>query len=196
MGDTSANLYFLDLLTQMKVPGIYSIKFSDDFTDNERILYQHNFSNDQIPEAYFCLLSNQVMDEPCFDKRISNETRYDYNKLNQYLQKTGKNPHTNNTLAPHDISFDRDLQARIENFIKKVRLIPKYFPKTYNDMYRQYIEAINGELSSTEFEERLQAEIKASQNSSNEKAAIKALCTNPRNINPLIIYQSAVDALK
>lgn len=196
LDDTSAHIYFLNLLSQMKVPGILSISISDDFTDNERILYQYNFPNDLIPEAYFCSLSNQVMDEPCFDKRISTETRYDNQKLCRHLEETGKNPYTNNKLAQHDIAFDRSLQARINNFIKKVQLIPQYFPKTYNDIYQQRKLAITSELSSTEFEAQLLAESKANQNSPNEEVAIKALCTNAQNINPHKSYQSAIDAFK
>lgn len=193
--DTSTHFYFIEILKELKIEGVGAIQFTHDFTESHAILYQCNFPDEYIPDEYLCLLTGQIMDEPCCDKNIPDQF-FDKNKLFKALSNTGKNPYTKTPLSNEDVITNEKLSEKIKNFLRKVILIPQNFPETYNEQYKKYKAQICGEMSHNEFEEEIKKDVEKQKSALADKTTLTAMNSKNKNPNALTLYNEAIKNLK
>lgn len=106
---------------------------------------------------------------------------------------TGKNPYTNTPLSMTDIETNFSLQNEINNFVAKVTLVKQCFSTTYDKSYLKYKEQICGPMLLEDFERVLMSPAAQTQP---DKISTRAAIIKNQNLNPLKLYQSAIENYK
>lgn len=118
--DPSANQEFVNILKDFTAPGI-SIQIETTQSENEQTLNKCFFPEKLVPKAFFCNITQEVMDKPCY---ISNAaTPIEENALKRHLIAYKKDPLTNLPASEIDIKYLNSLAEDIKLFVNKVEML-------------------------------------------------------------------------
>ncbi len=196
--DTSTHIPFLNLVSQIKVEGIKSVVFTTTCTKNQEILYSCNFPDELVPEDYTCLLTGEIMDNPCFDKRVKHDV-FEKNSLLKGINAKKQNPYTKQPMTVDDIETDTKLQAKINGFVEKVQIVFKTFLVSYNEEYKKREEQICSICSPTEFKQEILKELlqeEREESLTSGKISNSILIEKNKNLNPLNLYNAGLEFYK
>lgn len=136
---------FLDLLKTFNIPGVAKIEVIIDSTANQIKLNNIRFPYHLIPKEFKCMLTDEVMSTPTYDKKTP-DTVMDTMVFEK--RATENNFQLNKT----DFVINENLKIKIEAFVKKAELIYALYPSSYLAMYAQYKEEITGDMTSEVFQ--------------------------------------------